>query len=76
MRNPRQAVREMIRVLKPGGVMLVSNRVGLDAWFFPRRYCRRGRLEAMLAGEGLTEIKSQRWQVDYDLIWATKPNAG
>lgn len=73
MADPRQVVREMIRVLKPGGIVLVSNRVGLDGWFFPRRYSGRGRLEAMLAREGLVEINSQRWQVDYDLIWAIKP---
>ncbi len=74
MRDPQQVVREMARVLKPGGTLLVSNRVGRDAWLFPGRHCRRGRLEALLAKEGFTEIDSRRWQVDYDLIWATKPN--
>ena len=72
MRDPRQVVREMVRVLRPGGAMLVSNRVGLEAWLFPGRYCRRGRLEALLAQEGLVEIESRRWQVDYDLIWVRR----
>jgi SAM-dependent methyltransferase len=73
MRDPRQVVREMARVLKPGGVLLVSNRVGLEAWFLPGRHCGRGRMEKLLAREGLAEINSHRWQVDYDLIWAIKP---
>lgn len=73
MRNPRQVVREMKRVLKPGGVLLVSNRVGPEAWLFFGRHCRRGRLESLLAEEGLEIIKSHRWQVHYDLIWAIKP---
>jgi SAM-dependent methyltransferase len=72
MRDPRQVVRELTRVLRPGGALLVSNRVGLDARFFPRRHCGRGRLEALLTQEGLCDIDSQRWQVDYDLIWAVK----
>jgi len=74
MGDPRQVIREMARVLRPGGVLLVSNRVGLEAWLFPGRHCRRGRMEALLAQEGLAEINSQRWQVDYDLIWAVKPD--
>ncbi len=76
MADPRQVVREMVRVLRPGGTLLVSNRVGLDSWLFPGRHCRRGHMEALLAEEGLTDIASQRWQVDYDLIWAQKPGSG
>ena len=75
MRDTPQVVREMARVLKPGGVLLVSNRVGLEAWFLPGRHCGRGRMEALLAREGLAEINTHRWQVDYDLIWAIKPYA-
>lgn len=75
MRDPRQVVREMRRVLKPGGLLLVSNRVGPEAWMFFGRYCRRGRLEALLAEEGFDVVKSHRWQVHYDLIWALKPDS-
>ena len=73
MRDPRAVIREMLRVCKPGGVMLVSNRVGPESWFFPGRHCRRGRLEALLRREGLVEIDTHLWQTYYDLIWAVKP---
>ena len=72
MQRPQQAIREMLRVLKPGGTLLLTNRVGIDSWFYPGRLCRRGRLEAALRQEGLVNIRSRRWQVDYDLVWAQK----
>jgi ubiquinone/menaquinone biosynthesis C-methylase UbiE len=76
MRDPRAVIREMIRVLKPGGVILVSNRVGWESWLFPGRHCRRGRLEALLRREGMVAIDTHLWQTYYDLIWATKPRNG
>ncbi len=75
MRDPRAVVREMIRVLKPGGSMLVTNRVGWEAWLFPGRYCRRGKLETLLDKLGMQNIDTHRWQVYYDLIWAVKPES-
>ena len=75
MWNPAETVREMVRVLRPGGVLLLSNRVGADAWLFPSRLCGRGRLERHLAELGLKDVETQRWQVHYDLIWARKAPA-
>lgn len=75
MPRPGETVSEMVRVLKSRGVLLLSNRVGIDAWFFPGRLCGRGRLERSLGELGLERIETQRWQVHYDLIWARKPSA-
>jgi len=74
MSRPGAVIDELLRVLKPGGVMLVSNRVGADAWLFPGRLCGRGRLERYLERAGATNIDTERWQVHYDLIWALKPD--
>jgi len=70
--KPRRAIHEMYRVLKPGGIALVSNRVGPDAWLFPGRAAGRGRLEKLLREEGFEHVTTRRWQVHYDLIWACK----
>jgi ubiquinone/menaquinone biosynthesis C-methylase UbiE len=75
MLHPASVVRELVRVLKPGGLLLLTNRVGPDAPFYPARLCGRGRLEAHLQQAGLEDIRTQRWQVDYDLIWARRPTA-
>jgi len=73
MGNPKRVIDEMVRVLKPGGVLLLSNRVGKDAWAFPGRMCGRGRLEGYLRQLGLEDVHGERWQVHYDLVWAYKP---
>lgn len=66
------ALREMARVLRPGGVLLVSRRQGADAAYFLAHTHDRDSFEAMLAGFELTDIRSQPWQVEYELVWATR----
>jgi ubiquinone/menaquinone biosynthesis C-methylase UbiE len=73
MWDPAAVLREMVRVLRPGGVLLVSGRVGRDARFFPGRLCPPGRVVACLHELGMDAITTERWQVHYDLIWARKP---
>jgi ubiquinone/menaquinone biosynthesis C-methylase UbiE len=67
------ALAEMVRVLKPGGALLVTNRRGLDRWSFPGRAPSAAQFEALLRACGLQSIQTKRWLTYYDLIWATKP---
>jgi ubiquinone/menaquinone biosynthesis C-methylase UbiE len=77
MWDPAAVIREMGRVLRPGGVLLVSSRVGLDARLLPGRLCGRGKMERFLRRTGFEAIETERWQIHYDLIWARKaPIAG
>jgi ubiquinone/menaquinone biosynthesis C-methylase UbiE len=74
--SPRRTLAEMIRVLRPGGWLLVTNRVGRQAPWILGRTFRRPQLRPLLAGLGLEEIEIFVWQVEYDLVWARKPDAG
>jgi ubiquinone/menaquinone biosynthesis C-methylase UbiE len=70
------ALREMARVLQPGGILLVTRRTGPDAAAFLGRNRSRDAFEALLANLDLTDIRTQPWQLEYDLVWATKPRPG
>ena len=70
------ALREMARVLGPGGVLLTTRRQGPEAGYFLGRARGREELEALLADLGLSDIRSQPWQVEYELVWALKPGSG
>jgi ubiquinone/menaquinone biosynthesis C-methylase UbiE len=70
--NPREVLAELVRVLRPGGVLLTTNRVGRDAKLLPGRAFPREEFEATLHQLPLEDIKMQAWQMDYDLAWAIK----
>jgi len=70
--DPRAVLTELVRVSRPGGVLLVTNRVGRDAKFLPGRAFPRDEFERLLRKFPLEEVKIRPWQVDYDLAWAVK----
>jgi SAM-dependent methyltransferase len=70
--SPQEVVAELVRVLRPGGVLLVTNRVGRDAKFLPGRAFPRDAFERLLRQFPLEEVRVRPWQMDYDLAWAIK----
>ncbi len=72
---PKSALREMVRVLRPGGLLLITNRIGRDAALLPGRAFEPIAFEALLRDLGLEMVKTKPWQEDYDLIWARKRGA-
>ena len=71
--RPSDALAEMVRVLCPGGQLMLSNRKGIDARFFPGRAISSEALATSLAELGLVSVQPRRWQVHYDLVQAQKP---
>lgn len=70
--RPVEAVAELARVLKPGGLLMVSNRIGPDAWKLPGRTMPSDKFAVLLGRLGLAGVAIQRWLVDYDLLLAVR----
>jgi ubiquinone/menaquinone biosynthesis C-methylase UbiE len=73
MPDTRKALGEIIRVLRPGGLVLLTNRVGFWARFLPGHTQSPTAFEALLRSMGLEQIQTRTWQVEYNLVWAIKP---
>jgi SAM-dependent methyltransferase len=70
--DARAALAECVRLLRPGGVLALTNRVGFEARLMPGRTFSRARFLRLLAGFPLEDVRVQPWQVDYDLAWARR----
>jgi ubiquinone/menaquinone biosynthesis C-methylase UbiE len=70
--SARAALAECVRVLKPGGVLLITNRVGWPAWLMPGKTFSRAAFLRLLAQFPLEAVRVHPWQVEYDLAWARK----
>jgi ubiquinone/menaquinone biosynthesis C-methylase UbiE len=71
--NPTRTLAELIRVLRPGGWLLVTNRVGWEAPLILGKTTPREQFPGVLERLGLIEVEDFRWQKTYDLIWSRKP---
>ena len=72
MPQPLEMLAEMVRVLAPGGVLYLTNRVGWESRLLPGRAMTRPKFEGVLAKYSLLEIQVRRWQANYDLALARK----
>lgn len=71
--RPRSTINELRRVLRPGGWLLISNRIGWQAPLIFGRTVSRRRFPGFLSEIGFSEVELVPWQVDYDMAWARKP---
>ncbi len=70
MIDPGAALAELARVLRPGGLLFITSR-RTGRWM-PGRAWDFERTGAALDDLGFEGVEGQRWQVDYDLVWAFK----
>jgi ubiquinone/menaquinone biosynthesis C-methylase UbiE len=71
--SPFKTLHEMARVLRPGGWLIVTNRVGKEARFILGKTFSRSTFPTVLEKVGLIDVEVYPWQVEYDLAWARKP---
>lgn len=70
MPDPKAALAEMIRVLRPGGLLLTTIRI--DTRWMPDRAWSEARMRANLQFCGMGAIEFEIWQEDYSKVWAVK----
>lgn len=68
--DPHAQLVELVRVLRPGGLLLTTRRRGLDARLMPGKTYSRESMLDLLARLGLEQVRIMPWQMDYDLVWA------
>ncbi len=70
--HPTRALGEMWRVLRPGGVLFVTNRIGWEALLLPGKALSARQLRAALDSLDSQMVEVRHWQVFYDQVWARK----
>lgn len=73
--DARAALREYQRVLKPGGLLVVTNRVSWEGRLILGKTFSRTAFRQLLADLALEDVRVEPWQVDYDLAWGRQPAA-
>jgi ubiquinone/menaquinone biosynthesis C-methylase UbiE len=70
--RPRRAVREMWRVLQPGGTLMISTWTPRHARWLPGKALTAAHVKRLLTQLGCTTIETRSWQSGYDLVLAVK----
>jgi ubiquinone/menaquinone biosynthesis C-methylase UbiE len=74
MPDPNAVITELVRVARPGALILITNRRGLGARLMPGKTQSGEQLAVRLRDRyNLEEVTRSVWQVDYELVWAYKP---
>ena len=70
--DPEAALTELVRVLRPGGLLFITNRVGAQARFMPGRVWSHGQVFQLLKARDMRAISIRPFLVDYEWVTAVK----
>ncbi|MDX1995959.1 MAG: methyltransferase domain-containing protein [bacterium] len=63
-------IAEMARVLRPGGLLLITNRINMR--WMPGKTFSDEHMQDLLERHGFEDVMPEIWQIDYHKIWATR----
>jgi len=67
---PEDGLRELVRVLRPGGLLLTTLRIN-EPWM-PGRLWSQDEMQGLLQQYGIEQIEFELWQHDYTKVWGVK----
>ncbi len=70
MPRPAAVLAELLRVLRPGGLLFISNRI--HTRLMPGKTWNHAQLTRLLRDFGAAEVWTEPWQVDYERIFVRK----
>ena len=70
MARPEAALAECVRVLRPGGLLLVTNRI--NTRLMPGKTKSDEAMQTQLESLGMESVEPEYWQVDYNRVWGIK----
>ena len=70
MTDERAVLREIARVLRPGGLLLTTNRI--NTRLMPGKTWSDAQMQAELEALGIEDVSIEVWQVDYNRVWGRK----
>lgn len=73
MPQPEDALRELVRVLRCGGLLLTTLRI--NERLMPGRIWSREKMHNLLTEAGMIDVHFEVWQHDYMKVWAIKRDA-